>query len=79
MAAAPKEENVPAPLMPVVQPAPLMPGVQPAPPTPAVMTPDVQSAVQLNQVAVRQSLDVAALHHWWVTPADPRRGRTFLG
>ena len=62
MAAAPKEENVPAPLMPVVQPAPLMPGVQPAPPTPAVMTPDVQSAVQLNQVAVRQSLDVAALH-----------------
>ena len=50
MAAAPKEEKMPAPLMPVVQPAPLMPVVQPVPPPPAVMPPDVQSAVQLNHV-----------------------------
>ena len=37
-------------------PAPLMPIAQPSPPT------DVQSAVQLNQVAVRQHLDMAAVH-----------------
>ena len=51
MAATPKEEKATAPLLPAVQPAPL-----------CTNAPAVQSAVQLNQVAVRQHLDVAAVH-----------------
>ena len=55
MAATPKEgrkeEKEPAPLLPAVQPAPHAPNA-----------PAAQSAVQLNQVAVRKQLDVAAVH-----------------
>jgi len=64
MAATPKEAKATAPLLPAVQPAPL-----------CTNAPAVQSAVQLNQVAVRQHLDVAAVHAAALEKLDTLSGK----